>query len=284
MGMRMGRFAAVAAVAALGVAGCGGGDSGSDDQAAKDIKAVVLLARTSDDPQVECVDTVTENFVNTIYKNVEACKKAEAKSNDSDKPKDVKLTGLKVDGDTAKGDIELVGGDNNGAKGELGFAKEDGKWKVDSLSVEFLRSSLDTSLATADSGDKSNPLSDPEVSSCVKKQFSGLGDDEFTALAYDAIAQRDSDQFIKLITGCLSATKKDDGSGEKISALRKAFEDNVLNSAQTGATKAQLQCVVSELRKTISDDLILKSGTDAAAKQQINKAAQAAFIDCNQRK
>lgn len=281
MNMTWGKVAAVlAAAGALGVAGCGGSDGGGEDtaKAAKEMEAALVKSVTVNDPQVECVETVTKHFVATIYKSLATCKKAEAEKEDNPST-GATLTGVKVDGDTATGIAHMEGGDEDGASGELQFAKEDGTWKVDGLSAAYLKSSLTKSLSRPGDG----PLADAGPRNCIRDGLLALPEAQFTSLAYDAISNRDNQTFIKIATECISkATSGDSSSGdENVSFLRKKFEEGIAESAKAdGTSAAQIDCIVKELRKTITDDEILAQVGKKEAGAELTKKAAAAIIDC----
>lgn len=286
----LGRRAAVVAAAGVMVlaAGCGGDDGGSGSaEDTKAMQAALVKSLTVNDPQVECVDTVTKNFVTTVYKTLAACKTEEAKPEDTPAT-GATLTDVKVDGDKATGTATVKGGDTDGAAGEIEFAKEDGDWKVDGLSVAFLRSQLETGLANA----KDAPFNDPKTRTCVSQAMKGLSDEEFRTVAYDSIGGRDNKDFLKLITGCIATSGGSTDSGDsssttsgdgEVSGLRKKFEEGITESAKgDGKSQAEIDCIIKSLRTSITDDdIIAQIGKDKGdIDPKVTKATANAIIDC----
>jgi len=282
----------VAITGPVGLAtGCGGSDNGGDSgKDAKEMQAVLVKSLTVNDPQVECVETVTKNFVSTIYKSLATCKTVEAKP-ETDPATGATLTDVKVDGDKATATATVKGGDTAGATGELTFAKEDGAWKVDDLGVSFLRSTLETGLSRS----KEAPFNNAATRTCLLDGMTKLSDSEFKAIAYDSIGGRDNAQFLKLISGCLADTSSSSSStststdssaatsDENVSGLRKKFEEGITESAKAdGKSQAEIDCIVKSLRGSISDDDIIaqigKAKGDIDPK--VTKATANAIIDC----
>lgn len=296
----VGRTAALlAGTTALALAGCGddgdSGGGGGDDAA--DIEAVVSKALTTTDPEVKCVETVTEGFVTTVYGSLAQCKKAETPEPDDDpKPTGAKASDVQVDGDKATATITVEGSDSDGASGEISFEKVDDAWKVSDLGISFLRSQLTTSLAkgTFDEGD--GPLADKTVRDCVGKGLSALDDTAFKTLAYAAIGDKQPDaNFVKVITDCASQSTgssdtdadtsgdSDTSGDEDISLLRKQFESGIRQSAvKDNATPEQIDCVLKELRTTISeDDIVAAVGQDKEVVTELSKRTAKAIQGCN---
>jgi hypothetical protein len=264
----MGRLGALAAV--LLIAGCGGDDGGSAADDRKEIEAVISKALKTDDPQVKCVDTVTKSFVSTIYRTLAACKAEEAKPEATKPPKATKLSAVKIDGDTATATVALVGGDSDGTSGQISFAKEDGAWKVDGVSVAFLRSQAERNL----SHDRGDALGDAKSRACVSKGLARLGDDEFRDVAYDGIAGRDNQTLISIVTPCLAGN----GNGGT-SLLRKQFESGIRESAaKDGTPQKAVECVLQALRKSITDAEIIQLSSN---RKELTKRVATAMINCD---
>lgn len=272
--------ALLAGTAALALgAGCGGddGDSGGDDAA--DIEAVVAKALTTTDVEVKCVETVTEGFVSTVYGTLAQCRKAEAPEPDADpKPTGAAASDVQVDGDKATATVTVQGSDSDGAAGPISFEKVDGDWKVSDLGVGFLRSQLTTSLEKGTFDADDGPLADAGVRTCVGQGLGALDDAAFKKLAYSAIADAAPDaNFVKVITDCAADAETDagadadagadrdtgatsSGDDEDVSLLRKQFESGIRQSAAADdATEEQIDCVLKELRTTISEDEIVEA-------------------------
>jgi hypothetical protein len=290
MNITWGRVAAIAAAAGtMAVAGCGGDDGGDDTAAAtKEMQAALVKSVTVNDVQVECVETVTKHFVTTIYKTEAACRKAEAKPEENPAT-GATLSDVKLDGDRATATATIKGGDEDGATGELQFAKEDGDWKVDGLSAAFLRSSLTKTLSKPGDG----ALADAGTRTCIRDGLLALQDAEFTALAYDAISDRDNQTFLKIATGCISDASSSSSSSDDTSSsgdtgepsgLRKKFEEGIAESAkEDGKTDKEIDCIVKKLRRSITDDdIVAQIGkTQKDLDPKVTKATANAIIDCS---
>jgi len=280
----LGRLGAALAAIVL-IAGCGGDDGGGDSaDAEKEIQAVITKALTTTDVEEECVGTVTKNFVATIYRTVEACRMEEAKPDDTKPPTAANASAIKADGDKATANVALVGGDSDGTSGEIAFAKEDGAWKVDAISVAFMRSQAKSTL----SNDRGDALRDPAAKKCVSEALDRLGDDEFRTVAYDGVAGRDNETFLNIVKTCLASatpTQSDDTPKDaKVSVLRKQFEAGIRASARKdGTSEKAVDCVVKKLRALISDkeilDLVGKRRSETPP--ELTKAVATAMIDCD---
>lgn len=276
------RLALLGGVAVLALAGCGddaddGGSGGGGDDAAA-LEAVVSRALSTQDPAVKCEQVVTPAFVRAVYGDVATCRKAETPEPDDKPAEGASVSDVQVDGGKATATVRVRGGESDGATGPITFAKVEDAWKVDELSVAFLRSQLAKGLENGDFGADDGPLADDAARACIAKGLQDLDDAAFRQLAYDAIADKDpTDDFLEVITRCASQST---GSGEAgdVSLLRRQFESGIRESLEGDkATKAQIDCVVAELRKSISDKEIadqVKAG-DKASKALTNKAVDA---------
>lgn len=200
-------LAALAALfLALFVTACGGGsgDDGDDGDSAA-ITAVIVSAVTEDDSEALCNEWISERFVEAVYTDVESC--VEAAADDGSDADDATVTDIEVDGDSATATITEIGGDTDGATGSVSLIKVDGNWRVDELSVGYLRSILRQGLAgEADSNDDAaeNPFADPEIRTCIEKGMDNLSDEDFREIAYDGLANRDPNEtFIGILTDCI---------------------------------------------------------------------------------
>lgn len=293
-----GRTAALlAGTTALALAGCGddGGDSAGGGDDAKEIEAVVAKALTTSDVEVKCVETVTEGFVTAVYGTLAQCRKAEAPEPDDDpKPDGATASGVQVDGDKATATITVKGGDSDGAAGEISFEKVDGDWKVSDLGISFLRSQLTTGLEKGTFDASDGALADPEVRSCIGKGLSALDDTTLKRVAYASISDQDiAPEFLKVVTECTAGktqselengggdddTAKDTGDDGEQSLLRRQFESGIRQSAKKDdATDEQIDCVLKDLRTSISEDEIVAAvgeGADKVRPELSKKVAKA---------
>ncbi|MTD46451.1 hypothetical protein GKE82_19705 [Conexibacter sp. W3-3-2] len=298
--------ALLAGTAALAIAGCGddGESGGGGDE--QDIEAVVSKALSTTDPEVKCVETVTSGFVTAVYGSVDACRTAETpKPDDDPRPTGASVSDVQVDGDKATAQVTVQGGDSDGAKGEISFEKADGDWKVSDLGVSFLRSQLTTSIEQGSFDASDGPLAEKSVRDCVGAGFQKLDDAAFKKLAYAAIGDKEPDaNFVKVITDCAaqaggsgastgasgaeedSSASSEDASGssdEDVSLLRSQFESGIRQSAERdGASAEQIDCVLKELRSTISEDEIVAAvGQDKAVLTELSQRTAKAIQGCD---
>lgn len=283
---------AVLAAASLGLAACGGSDDdGPSAEEQEAIRQAIVAAVTTQDAEERCAKVLTDGLVREIYGDAATCRKVEGEPDPDDEPaRDAKVSGIAVDGANAKARVEVVGGDTPGATGGLELQKVEDTWRVSSLGVDLLRSQLEKGLSKPDS---ELPLDD-EGRKCLLDRLNALPDVEFRALAYGAIAERESStrQLTQALGACTAVDEGADGSkaGEdpggsagKPSALRKLFEQGIAESLEKdGATKQVSECVNRRLRDTITDeqigDQVARGGEDVAP--EVAGAVAAALAAC----
>jgi hypothetical protein len=294
--------ALLAGTAALALAaGCGSDDGdgdGGDDEAA--ISAVITKGVTTTDVEEKCVETVTTGFVTAVYGDLATCRAAESDEDDDDPPPTgAATTDIAVDGDSATAKVTIEGSNTDGATGTITLAREDGDWKVSELGIDLLRSQLSTGFEKGDFGPDDGPLQDAAVRGCINDGLQALDDAKFRSIAYASIAEKDPPaEFNSVIAECISQGGADSGAdsgaddapaddtssgdtaddGEQ-SLLRRQFEEGIRESAEgDGATAEQIDCVLRETRKTISEDEIVEQvgrGADNVAPELAQKAAAA---------
>ncbi|WP_205697528.1 hypothetical protein [Conexibacter sp. SYSU D00693] len=257
------------------LAACGGDDSSSDGPDEEAIRKTTVTALTTRDPEVKCTRVVTRGFVTAVYGDLATCRKAETPEADDKPPTGATVSNVQGDAERATGTVTVQGGDSDGATGQLTYVKEEGEWKVAELSVAFLRSQLTKGLAGAADDPDAGPLQDPKARDCIGKGLQGLDDPTFRQLAYDAIADKDPHrEFLRVVTECTSETTDSQG----VSLLRRQFESGVRESLKgDGATEQEVDCVVKQLRETISEDDItaqIRSG-QRTSRELTTKAAEA---------
>ena len=105
-----------------------------------------------------------------------------------------------MDGDRATAYVVLRGGDQDGARGALSVAREDGTWRLDDLSTAFLRSEFNAGLG---SGEQLQA----NLIDCVGKRVVGLSDAALRALAFGAMGGRPEAQaqLRGLVTACIQS-------------------------------------------------------------------------------
>ena len=259
----------------MGLAACGG-DGGSDED---EIADVLKRAVTTKDVKVECEETVTDDLVDRIYGDVAQCRRAERPEPDDDEPEDVRVSDVRVDGDSATARVRFVGGDTDGARGVLELRKQNGDWRVDDLGTDLLRSTVDRGLS---SGVQDNEaLGRPAVRRCVRNEFADLADAELRRVAYAAISERAGSEAVlaRVIGPCLSIA----GSGRSggTSFLRENFERGVRRNLRgRGLSRSRIDCIVRRLRSSVSDRQIIAATRGGRASGLVQRAGRAAGRAC----
>lgn len=136
--------------------GAGCGDRGNTDADAEDIKAVVARVFSTPDA-ARCAEGFTRGFLARVHDSIERCRRALAPPRAGefyDPDPRANATTVDVDGDRASARVEVGGGPYVSTRGQVGFAREDGDWKISDLSVGFLRSQLRSTLSFSSLGDE----------------------------------------------------------------------------------------------------------------------------------
>lgn len=122
---------ALSAVLGLGLIACGGGGGSSDEDQITDLISNAI----GNTDETLCTEAFTQNFTETISgeKGDKAIKDCEsALKQDTSDNSGVKVTDIKVDGDTATAKATFTNTDNGSDSATFDLAKEDGNWKIDS--------------------------------------------------------------------------------------------------------------------------------------------------------
>jgi len=179
--------------------GCGDQGRGAD---AEEIEAVIAQAWTATDPAVRCGGAFTRAFVVRVHGTPTRCRKTRAPGLAGElKPGGrANATAVNVQGDRATAIVSVRGGGDDGARGQISLAKEDGAWKVSDLGVGFLRSQLDTKLNFARLGEETTSYVEL---TCIGDAFDALGDAMFQTVALRALAGAAPDpRFVEVFTTC----------------------------------------------------------------------------------
>lgn len=267
---------------ALLLAACGGSSS---DDSSKQITDVITTAVTTADPNVICKKTLAGSWVSEVYGTVTRCvtvERADAKTNTPATAAEV--SGIKVDGDQATAFVEAKGGSNDGARGELSLTKEDGDWRISSLSTALLRSQFEA-------GAKSDRELPKDLKACVVDEVTGLSDADLRTLAVGSIGKQPKAQAAlqAIVTRCLGQTTRSGSSSsgtssETASVLRRQFEQGVSESLKKdGISQTAITCVKRELRSAISDEQIVSliGKSSKQVPQSITKSTAAALAACD---
>jgi hypothetical protein len=192
---------------------------------------------------------------------------------------------VKVDGGRGTAFVEIKGGDQDGARGELTVVEQDGGWRVDDLSVPLLRSQFEAGVKN----DRELPTA---LKTCISEKVLGLEDTAFRTLAYGSMGEKPAanEQLATIVRDCAgqSSSSQDSGStsgsNESASVLRQQFEKGIEESLQKdGVSASAIDCVKGELRSAISDDQIIsligKSSKDVPP--EIASATAGALATCD---
>lgn len=268
---------------ALVLAACGGSSS---DDSSKQITDVVTTAVTTADPNVLCKQTLAGSWVSEVYGTVTKCVTVERADAKTDTPATAaEVSGIKVDGDQATAFVEAKGGSNDGARGELSLTKEDGDWRISSLSTALLRSQFEA-------GAKNDRELPKDLKACVVDEVTGLDDADLRTLAVGSIGKQPKAQAAlqAIVTKCLGQTSSSSSSSssgtssETASVLRRQFEQGVSESLKKdGISQTAIACVKRELRSAISDEQIVSliGKSSKQVPQSITKSTAAALAACD---
>lgn len=264
------RLSAAALAMLTVVAGCGGGDdepgaasappastASGEDQAAITQVAVAVVTTDNKAAAKTCRTLLTANFVKTVFKNQKLCAKPTEGEEPDDKATGASVTGIAVQGDTGEAVVADQGGSADGATGRWTFARVDGKWRVDTWSIEYLRAGYTKELENYKADDKSDPFHNAQLRECIAGHLGALDDATFTAGAYEVFRQtKKGTQF--LVGHLLECGKTEVSPG--VSLLRTVYEDGVRESLlKESLPAAFVDCVVAELRKGVTEAELRKS-------------------------
>ena len=155
LGFRSAALVAASSLA-LGLAACGGDDGGGSD-----VDQVRELAQQVLDNDSDVCDAATDKFLDRLGGSKDDCEKA---SEDGDKV-DSEVKKVEIDGDEASATIE---GDRDAT---IGFVKEDGDWKVDTIKQ------------TASSGDEDSTETETEAETTTSESSASSAEREPLARA-----------------------------------------------------------------------------------------------------
>ena len=95
------------------------------------MRAAAKRVAESKDAKTVCTTLVTKRFIDEVYEgDREACIKTPLTKED-EKTGEAEIGRVSVDGSQADVEITQVGGDADGTKGTLMFAREGGQWRLD---------------------------------------------------------------------------------------------------------------------------------------------------------
>lgn len=293
------RLAACAAIASLALAACG--DDEDDDTAggtgpavatettpaqtqaastptepdpssappesdAGDIERVVRALFLSEDPARTC-GAMSRRLLARIYDTRARCLRLEREDEEDDEAEDVTVSSTQVDGATGTTQVRVSGGDVTGA-GRVDVRRESGGWRVDGLGGDFVSSALTSALRNSDEAVKDAPyLRLASVTDCVEGRLEGLPEADLQKYLYDSIGEREGSEepLGRILLGCAAS----DEQGR--AAIRKQFEGQI--SSDDDLPPALRRCMVRELRRTASDEVIARAIQDSAGEDRAKAAA-----------
>jgi hypothetical protein len=243
------RAAAILALllTSLVVAACGDGGGGGDSDEEKAVRDVVVAALTTEDVRDDCGERLSDRLIKITYETRARC--IEVDSDDDDEPaKSVDFASVEVDGDTATADITIRGGDGDGTKGALSLVKAKGKWQIDDLSVELLRSQVEAGLRN---NEKEGTLPRGGLD-CMQRGLLDKPDAELRRVAYQLIGETEEGK--RRTYEILSACKGEGGA----SLLRLLFEKGIGQAlVRRNASQREADCVNGALREQVTEQQLI---------------------------
>lgn len=243
-------------VLATSLSGCGEEPEASDaEDPAAEIERVIIANQTgAGDPEIECVETVTESFADRMFDGVEQCRTSIEENAEKAQPaENVEVSAVDIDGSAATARVALRGGDFDGASGSFELVESDGQWRIEGFDDEFARTSIEARLNTSveDTG------LEVEGVRCAQQV---LGAD----LAGDGAA---TDYFTALVGGDEAAVQKFQDAvllcqpievGETGSAERDEFENSYYEyfTGSEGISEQRAGCILGQLRIALSEQEI----------------------------
>ncbi len=171
-------LAALALVATLGACGS---DAGEDRE---DIARTLRVGLSATDPAVLCDATLSTGLQTRVYGSAERCTAVETRSAPTRvPPTGVVVSDVRVDGDRATATVGLRGNAQDSVRGGVSLVREDGGWRLDDLSTQFLRTSFNAGL------DSGGTLEGALVV-CIGTKIRQLDDAAMRTLAFGAMGGR----------------------------------------------------------------------------------------------
>ena len=268
----------VGTILALIATGCNGGDgdgggskSGERPGDKPAIRNLLVTAFKSDDPDRLCSRVFTRQLFRQIFESTAACRKVVADDEDEEPPKRVEVSGIDVSGQRGRARARLVGGETAGAAGVVSVAREEEAWRLDDLSIGFLRSSVKAGLA------HQKDIPGP-VAGCIGTRLARVPDGRFKDFAYGSLGRRpDSERFLlTMLTACERAEGRPP-------TIRREIDQEVAKSLRQAGVKPQVvRCVLGRLRRSLSDEKLIDviSADVAERRARLRRLLVAAVAGC----
>lgn len=240
-------------VAAALAAGCSGDDA-SSEPSAEDRRAIVAAVGRLGGPEAQlCRTAFTPRLVDAIWGAREQCL-AKASSGDNGDPRP-RVGGVRVDGDRATARARTEVSDRPIA-GEVALARQDGRWRIDALGLDFLRSVLREGLAAGyvRGAEKAGERVDERsLRGCLERELAALPGARQRAIGYALLGERREvarGPAQEAVIACVTETPV-------LRALqRRLFERGIRTDEDIPA--GARECVVRRLRQTASTKLIVR--------------------------
>lgn len=208
---------------------------------------MVRLSLTTNDPQGDCNERLSDSFIERTYGTRPRCERIQGEDEDDEGDvESVDFASVEVDGDSATTEIETSGGELGRVEGALELVREEEDWRIDDVSVPLLRTLAAQGLRTTED-------LPPDGIDCIEQEWRDLPDEEFRDFAYGLIGQRSeaTRRIFELLTGC-------QGEGG-VSILRQVFEQGIAESLrERDAGQSVIDCVISGVRDRLGDDELVE--------------------------
>jgi len=215
---------------------------------------VVRLSLTTNDPDGDCNERLSDAFVERTYGTRPRCELIQGRDQDEEGDvESLEFASVEVEGDTARARIEARGGAIDAVGGVLDLVREDGAWRIDHVGVPLLRTLVDLAVRSTEN----LPAGGFD---CIDRELLTLPDSRFRRFAYQLIGQRPASQrrILRALADC---------NGQRgVSLLRQAFEEGLVRSLrEQGSGKERIDCILSGARAGVPDDRLLEllSSTDS---------------------
>ncbi|HEX3614445.1 MAG TPA: hypothetical protein VHU88_22350 [Sporichthyaceae bacterium] len=235
---------------------------GSTSDVSAITKIVKSVAVTADYQHVVCQQLFTPDFVTTAFGGMNDCQEYQVGAGTGSHATGASVSDVKVEGDTAAGNVAVQGGSAGGSTGTWYFQRSAGTWRVADQGVNYLRSNFKLGIARQASTDSSNPFADTVYRDCFAVTVLALPDGQFRTAFF--ANQAGVSTLGQVVAPC------DAKAPGGVSPFRALFEKEIRSALAAQQLSATTQnCAVYAMKKTISDpdltDAILDETVPGAA-------------------
>jgi len=228
---------------------------------------VIRLSLTTEDPEGDCNERLSDDFVERTYGTRPRCEQIQTENEDGEPDvESLEFASVEVQDDSATAAFTARGGEAGEVEGALEMVREEDDWRIDGMSVPLLRSLVELGVESTEN----LPAGGVE---CATRKLRAIPDSEFRDFAYKLLGQRPEGRrrTLELFAAC---------EGEGGSLLRQAFEEGLVESLrEQNWSQEQIDCVIDGTRERVSDDRLLEllsgENPDAATAQAIGPAVDA---------